>query len=161
MSFSITLSGSTVWTPEGVQAQQYMETVLGDTARKLGWSASGGDFDEPVYELNLYWPSAVTVWNNEPRKARAAARVEAWRAAMFYTAHEASFSAGNPGTGQTNRADIHRHAKEMYQMALSEFGEQFPEDSYNTPLIRSSSVAYSGPYEPQLASIISGDEWIG
>jgi hypothetical protein len=111
------------------ETKQFMETVLGDTAMKLGWSVGGDDFDEPtnevLYVLDLADFSTITT-QALVKKVRAVARVEAWRAAMYYTVHEASFSAGAPGTGQTSRADVHRHAKAMFEMAKAEMMESYP-----------------------------------
>ncbi len=115
--------------------KEYMQVVLGDTASKLGWSVGGDDFDEPtnevLYILNESSFSFVDT-QAEVRKVRTIARMEVWRAAMFYTVHEISHSAGAPGTGQTSRADIHRHCKEMYNLASSQFTEAYPELSVQT-----------------------------
>lgn len=112
------------------ETKQYMEDVLGDTASKLGWSKTGLDFDEPANEV-LYTLGqssySFATSQSSVKQVRVTARMEVWRAAMFYTAHEASYSAGAPGTGQTNRGEIHRHAKAMYDLARGEFTEAYPE----------------------------------
>ena len=46
---------------------------------------------------------------------------------MNETAHEASHSVGAPGTGQTTRADIHRHCKQMFEAASSEVARTYPD----------------------------------
>lgn len=111
------------------EVKQYMEDVLGDTASKLGWSVAGDDFDEPanevLYTLGVDDFSAVST-RDGVAQVRAVARMEVWRHAMFYTAHEASFSAGNPGTGQTSRGEIHRSSKALYELARQEVNDQFP-----------------------------------
>ena len=112
------------------EAKTYMETLLGDTANKLGWSVAGNDFNEPVNEV-LYtldaedFASISTIAGVS--KVRTICKTEVWRAAMYYTLHETSYSAGAPGTGQTNRADIHRHSKAMYELALSEQAQRYPD----------------------------------
>ena len=112
------------------EVKQLMENLLGDTATKLGWSVGGDDFDEPtnevLYVLELADFTTITT-QALALKVRVVARVEAWRAAMYYTVHEASFSAGAPGTGQTSRADIHRHAKAMFEMAKADMTEKYPD----------------------------------
>ena len=117
------------------KVKEYMEQVLGDTASKLGWSVGGDDFDEPVNEV-LYTleESSFSFVSTQAlaRKVRIVARMEVWRAAMYYTAHEASHSAGAPGTGQVSRADVHRHCKEMFNVAKSQFTEAYPELSVQT-----------------------------
>lgn len=107
------------------EVKAYMERVLGDTAAKLRWSAGDGDFDEPAKEVHIRLGDDLT--DVDTGLVRAVSRVEVWRAAMYYTVHEASFSAGAPGTGSTNRADIHRQAKAMYEMASSELTIAYPD----------------------------------
>lgn len=112
------------------EVKQYMEDVLGDTADKLGWSVGGNDFDEPLYEVLYTLEKSDFTFVNTlalANKVRVVARREVWRAAMYYTAHEASFSAGAPGTGQTNRADVHRHCRSMFDLANAELLEKFPD----------------------------------
>lgn len=112
------------------EVKQYMEDVLGDTSSKLGWTKVGGDFDEPTNEVLYTLDESGFVFVNtqaEVKKVRMTARMEVWRAAMFYTVHEISHSAGAPGTGQTSRADIHRHAKDMYELAKSDLMDSYPE----------------------------------
>ena len=112
------------------EIKQYMEDVLGNTADKLGWSKSGGDFDEPANEA-LYTLGeddfTFVASRDEAKKARLAARMEVWRHAMYYTVHEVSHSAGAPGTGQVNRQDVHRHCKSMFELARARFVEDYPE----------------------------------
>ena len=111
--------------------KEYMEAVLGDTAQKLGWSVGEDDFDEPtnevLYSLGESSFSYVTS-QGEVKKVRSVARVEVWRAAMYYTVHETSFSAGAPGTGQTSRAEVHRHCKAMFELSKSQFVGDYPDD---------------------------------
>lgn len=112
------------------ELKQYMESVLGDTATKLDWSFQDGDFDEPVAEVLLRLNEddfSFVNTKSEAAKVRSIARVEVWRAAMYYTAHEAQHSVGAPGTGQTSRADIHRASKSMYDLAYSEMIRDYPE----------------------------------
>ena len=115
--------------------KEYMQTVLGDTSSKLGWSVGGDDFDEPTNEVLYILDESSFAFVDtqaEVRKVRTIARMEVWRAAMFYTVHEISHSAGAPGTGQTSRADIHRHCKDMYSLARAQFTESYPELSIQT-----------------------------
>ena len=114
------------------QTQQYMEDVLGDTADKLGWSVGGDDFDEPTNEVLYTLEQAdfsFATSQAQVKKVRVTARMEVWRAAMYYTVHEIGHSSGAPGTGQSSRADIHRHCKAMYDLANSQFVEAYPEFS--------------------------------
>ncbi|MCK5642223.1 MAG: hypothetical protein KAJ19_15565 [Gammaproteobacteria bacterium] len=132
------------------QVKQYMENVLGDAAGKLGWSVGGDDFDEPTNEV-LYTleeadfsfaTSQATV-----KKIRVTARMEVWRAAMYYTVHEIAHSSGAPGTGQSSRADIHRHCKAMYALARSQFIESYPEFSAQaSQAVERYGVEYDGDY---------------
>lgn len=112
------------------EVKEYMENVLGDTAHKLGWTVEGNDFDEPtnevLYVLDLADFTSISS-RAEAAKLRVVARMETWRAAMYYTVHESSHSAGAPGTGQTSRADIHRHAKGMFEMAKAEAFDKYPD----------------------------------
>ena len=128
--------------------KEYMEVVLGDTASKLGWTVGGDDFDEPVNEI-LYILGessyAFVTAQADVKKVRSIARVEAWRAAMYYTAHEISHSSGAPGTGQTSRADIHRHCKAMFTLAKSQFVESYPDDQPSRSVERW-AVSYDGDY---------------
>lgn len=133
------------------EVKEYMQAVMGDTANKLGWSATGGDFDEPTLEV-LYLLE-VTDFSFvdtavEANKVRTIARMEAWRAGMYYTAHEASYSAGSPGTGQTSRAEIYRHCKEMFDYARADVEYKYPELGPDTGgnEVRSYGVEYSGDY---------------
>lgn len=138
------------------ELKAYMESVMGDTATKLGWRAGDGDFDEPVnnvlYALGLEDLSTIDSLA-EVNQVRMVARVEAWRAAMYYTVHEHGHSAGAPGTGSTNRADIHRHAKEMFGLAIVELQQRYP--ALGVTLSRRVSVvpiSYPGdPYDGSLS----------
>ena len=138
----------TTYTEDEVKA--YMETVLGETAHKLNWAVEYDSFDEPTNQVlytlgesNFSFVSSVVT----AAKLRSVARLEAWRAAMYYTAHEASHSVGAPGTGSTSRGEVYRHCKEQYDLAYREFTGLFPEE--NTIPSRDvlmSSVAYVGDY---------------
>lgn len=112
------------------EVKDYMERSLGDTSRKLGWTAEAGDFDEPALEV-LYFmgePDYTFVDTaTDAAKVRAVARMEAWRFAMFSTAHEASHSVGAPGTGTTNRADVHRHCKDQFELSKEWLEERYPD----------------------------------
>lgn len=112
------------------ELKTFMFAVLGKTATKLGWSIGNNDFDEPVNEV-LYALGAsdftFVSTQSDVSKCRTIARVEVWRAAMYYTAHEATHSVGAPGTGQTSRGEIHRHCQEMFQLAQSELNSKYPE----------------------------------
>ena len=132
------------------EIKEYMQKVLGDTAEKLGWSVGDDDFDEPAYEV-LYIVGeddfTFIASREVAGKVRSVARVEAWRAAMYYTVHESSFGAGAPGTGQTSRGEIHRHAKEMYELAYAEMIEKYPALAASTSQeVESWPVEYTGDY---------------
>lgn len=138
----------TTYNEAGVK--EYMETVLGDTAHKLGWSVAGDDFDEPVNEV-LYTLSEADFsfvdTQAEARKVRMVARMEVWRAAMYYTAHEASHSAGAPGTGQTTRSQIHTQCKAMFELAYGQFTEAYPELSVRTSReVERTPISYTYDY---------------
>lgn len=133
------------------EVKDYMEAVMGDTASKLGWSAASGDFNEPVLEVlyllertDFSWVSTAA----EANQVRTVARMEAWRAGMYYTAHEASYSAGAPGTGQTSRADIYRHCKEMFNYARADVEYKYPDLSPDSGgnEVKSYDVEYGGDY---------------
>lgn len=112
------------------EIKTYMQDVLGDTASKLGLSAAAGDFDEAVNEVLYLVEQSDFSWVTTLQladKARTISRMEAWRSAMYFTAHEASYSAGAPGTGQTSRADIHRHCKAMFELAQADAFYKYPE----------------------------------
>ena len=111
------------------QVAQYMETVLGETAHKLGFKEEKGSFAEPVNEVLLVLGEEDFSFVNtqaEVKKVRLVARMEAWRAVMYYTAHEVSHSAGAPGTGQVSRDSVHRSASALFAKAESEFKEAYP-----------------------------------
>lgn len=126
----------------------YMANMMGDTAIKLSWSVVGGDFDEPtnevLYSLGKADFSFVST-QSDVQKVRAVARVEAWRAAMFYSAHETTHATGAPGTGQTSRSAVYTHCKEMFQAALSNYTALFP-DERPASLVERYSVSYDGDY---------------
>lgn len=111
------------------ELKAFMEKTLGKTAEKLGLSAAEGDFDEPVNET-LYVLGIADLTSisslDEVHKLRTVAKVEAWRSVTANSVHEASHSAGAPGTGQVNRGEIFRHAKDMFDLALSEMLEKYP-----------------------------------
>ena len=112
------------------EVQTYMETVLGDSASKLGWSKTGDDFDEPTNEVLYTLGEADFSFVDtqaEAKKVRTTARMEVWRHAMYYTVHEVAHSSGAPGTGNVSRADIHRHCRSMYDLARAQFVEDYPE----------------------------------
>jgi len=144
------------------EVMQYMEDVLGDTAHKLGWDAASSDFQEPVNEVLLLLDEADFTFVDtaaEAKKVRLLARMEAWRAAMYYSVHESSYSAGAPGTGQTNRADIHRHAKAMYELAKMEVGIEYPELAPQAP--RSAgrhAVDYEGDVYAKQGDLLDVDD---
>ena len=137
-------------TYDEVGIKDYMEKVLGDTAKKLSWSVAGDDFDEPAYEVLLVLGETDFSFVNtqtEVAKVRTVARQEAWRAAMYYSVHETSFSAGAPGTGQATRADIHRHSKAMYELAKAELLEKYPDlGGQESQEVEGYPVEYSGDY---------------
>lgn len=130
------------------EVKEYMQAVMGDTASKLGWSVGGNDFDEPanevLYSLGEADFSFVSL-QEDVKKVRAVARVEAWRAAMYYTAHETTHSTGAPGTGQTSRSVIHTHCKEMFAAAQSQYSELFPDEQPDSSVARW-GVTYEGDY---------------
>ena len=128
--------------------KEYMQNVLGDTASKLGWSVGGNDFDEPtnevLYSLEQADFSFVTT-QALVRKVRAIARVEVWRAATYYTAHEVTHATGAPGTGQTSRSVVYSHCKEMFELAKSQYVELYPDDQPDASVQRW-AVTYDGDY---------------
>ena len=132
------------------EVKQYMQNVLGDTSKKLGWFAADDDFDEPANEVLYVLDKAdytFVISQALVAKTRSVARVEVWRAAMYYTVHESSFSAGAPGTGQTSRADIHRHCKEMFQLSQSEMIQKYPDlGSDESREAEKVSVEYANDY---------------
>ena len=141
--------------------KQYMEDVLGKTADKLGWSVANDDFDEPVFEVLFILDrddfSYADNNRSEIRKIRIIARQEVWRAAMYYTAHEASFSTGAPGTGQTTRNTIHEHCKTMFEKARSEVSENYPDlasDSGSWAVERY-PIRYDGDYYDNIGESVS------
>jgi hypothetical protein len=110
--------------------KEYMQTILGKTGVKLGLSVEGDNFDEAAHEVLFFLGESsysFATSQDQIKKVRAVARQEAWRSAMNETVHEASHSVGAPGTGQTTRADIHRHSKEMFEAAVSEVAQAYPE----------------------------------
>lgn len=112
------------------EVMQYMQNLLGDTARKENWTTDGGDFQEPSNQVlyNLGQSSYVFVSSAEvAAEVRAVATVEAWRMAMYNTAHYASHSVGAPGTGQTSKSDVHRFCKDMFELAQEELERRFPD----------------------------------
>lgn len=136
------------------EVAQYMETLLGDTARKESWNAADGDFDEAVNQVlyNLeqndftFVSSAIAA-----AEVRAVSAVEAWRMAMYNTAHYASHSVGAPGTGQTSKADVHRFCKDMFEQAMEELERRFPASTAlwteQTRDVSYWTVVYSQDYE--------------
>lgn len=142
------------------ELKTYMETVLGPTATKLSWSVSAGHFDEPVNEVLFFLGESAFSFADDNqtlvKKLRMVARMEVWRAAAFYTAHEASFSVGSPGTGQTSRADVHRHCKEMFTDAKSELEQTFPELFSETSwAVERIPVEYDGDYYSNAGETVS------
>lgn len=112
------------------QVKEFMEKVLGKTGKKLELSVANDSFDEPAYEVLFVLGESdfsFATTQEQIKKIRLVARMEAWRAATYETAHEASHSVGAPGTGQTSRADIHRHCLEMLEKAQAELSQTFPE----------------------------------
>ena len=130
--------------------KEYMQKVLGDTSRKLGWSVGGDDFDEPAHEVLYTLGEADFSFVDtaaEAARVRAVARLEAWRAAMYYTIQETSFSAGAPGTGTTSRADVHRHCKAMFELSKAEVLEKYPSlGALESREIEVYPIRYEGDY---------------
>ena len=130
------------------QVKQYMMDMLGDTAIKLGWSVAGNSFDEPANEV-LYSLGessfAFVVTQELVKKVRAVARVETWRAASFYTAHEITHSTGAPGTGHTSRSAIHAHCLSMLALVKSQYVELYPDEQPDSAVTRW-GVTYEGDY---------------
>jgi len=131
-----------------LEVKEYMFAMMGDTATKLGWSVAGGDFNEPANEILYSLEEANYTFVNSQiivRKVRAIARVEAWRAATYYTAHEVTHSTGAPGTGQTSRTAIHQHCQSMFIAAKSQYIESYPDEQPDSSVART-AVTYEGDY---------------
>lgn len=134
------------------ELKQFMEDLIGATADKLGIRAEAGHFDTAVDEtMYIMGVSDLTSINTlaEARKLRLVARREAWRFVAASTVHEASFSSGSPGTGSTNRADIHRHAKAMFDLANAELITEYPDliVASSRSVIRTTVQYPFSPYE--------------
>jgi hypothetical protein len=98
----------------------YMHTALGAVATALGWTVQDGNYDELVNEtLLVYGTDDVTGISGQDniRKLRTLARVEAWRAVVRETAGDYDFSADG---GSYKRSQIHAQAKMALEAAQDE-----------------------------------------
>lgn len=108
---------------------ELMQSILGETARQMGWENEDNAFAEAI-ESTLHVLGeddfSFVSTRSDAYKVRLVARMEAWRMAMYNTVHEASFSVGSPGTGQTSRSEIYRQSKEQFEMARGELKRLYP-----------------------------------
>jgi hypothetical protein len=112
----------------------FIHQVLGPVADALTWSVGAGSYDEIINETLFkagQTDLSLIVTQEDIRKLRTLARLEAWRAVVDQSASDISFEADG---GRYSREQFHKMAAENFAKAESAAAEY--DDRYRVGLDR-------------------------